>query len=93
MMVQLESEEHAIYTASRLGTPAALEVQSVVTSSTRRLWRTAYASSIVSESEKASRPSVECARTETPRTCNTTPQSTRLVPASQSRCSAVTEQT
>jgi hypothetical protein len=66
--VYFEREERAIYTASRLGTPAALRAQSVVTSRTGRPSRMVCASSIVSESEKASRPSVGGARGETRRT-------------------------
>ena len=66
--IYFEREERAIYTASRLGTPAALKAQSVVTSRTRRSLRMVCASSMVSESEKASRPNVGGARGETRRT-------------------------
>lgn len=59
MMIYSDGEKHDIYTSSRVGTPAALRVYFVVTSGTRRPLRSAYSSSMVSVSEKTSRPSVE----------------------------------
>lgn len=59
MMGYFECEEQNIYTSLRLGTPAALKVCFVVTSGTRRPLRSTHSSSMVSVSEKTSRPSVE----------------------------------
>jgi hypothetical protein len=59
MMIYFECEEHGIYTSPRLGTPAALKVCFVVTSGTLRSLRSTPSSSMVSVSEKTSRPSVE----------------------------------